>query len=767
MAENCIPNPEVVKIIQAMARNRAKAGMTDPMQIIDAIHADIEPHTGLWKSEIADAIVAVTGKPRELSPAAQRVRDMKAELRDLQRTQEELRDGGSLREAKRIAAKESRLQSEVDDLNRRVAYEQGAPDRRERVPDSAESSRLIAERDRLKDILRRESNPPAATKPADIHEAVNKRVASDARRRIEEIDAALANGGKLAEKTPLPRRLTQQTRDLIALRDQKAAELAAIREEAAKSRTAPTETGMSHEPKQAPKDRARQKQLQRDIAKLESGDYSKAARSEPYPYNEETRKLEARREVLRQQADHELQRIEYSNRTPFRKGLDLGHSLMRAAILSGIGTIEHLAGASLWRAIAQIVGDAADAGMRAIPAYRRLSDAALVEGGGFQAGSHLAGAKRAFSKETLKIMRDKITKGMSERAALYKDAHYTAHPLLDLIGNIHDVVKTPIEQYAYARALSRQSNNIQRTMREAGASDAQIQKALLTDSAQATMNARAYAKSQEAKLQGKNGLAEAYSRALEQFASKGDFQAALAAILKFETPIVKIPLNYAAESLSYMGGSIKAASDLRALRKAARDARVEFKLTPEQADKIVLNLKNQTVGMGAMALGFLGYEHFGGLYRAGQKQPNRDIDTEDAKFGDVTVSHHLTHSPLWNVMQAGALAHYAFDEDQRKARDHSELRSVLEGSRQALLAVLLDVPFSNIPKDMALLAAGSTSAEKLAGEKVAQYIPAPVKEVARYLDKDSQGEPVKRKPKNFMDEIKAGIPGYREEVPRK
>jgi hypothetical protein len=202
MADNCTPNPEVVKIIQAMAKNRVEAGMVDPLHVIDAIHADIEPHTGLWKSEIADAITAVTGKPRELSPSAQRMRDMKAELRDLSRTREEL-------------------------------------------------------------------------------------------------------SGR-------------------------------------------------------PQNARRQKQLQRDIAALQkqidTGDFAKTAR-EPYPYNEQTRKLEARREVLRQQADHEMQRIEYSNRSTIRKGLDLGHSLMRASILAGIGTIEHLAGASVWRAMAQIVGE--------------------------------------------------------------------------------------------------------------------------------------------------------------------------------------------------------------------------------------------------------------------------------------------------------------------------------------------------------------------------------------------------------------------------
>ncbi len=611
MSENCTPNPEVVKIIKAMAKNRVEAGMADPMQVIDAIHADIEPHTGLWKSEIADAITAQIGKPRELSPAAQRMRDMKAELRDLKNTQDEL------------------------------------------------------------------------------------------------------SGRK------------QNAR--------------------------------------------RQKQLEKDIASLQkqidTGDFSKAAR-EPYAYNEQTRKLEARRAVLQQQAAHEMARIEYSNRSTIRKGLDLGHAIMRASILSVLGVVEHLAGASVWRAAAQIIGDAADAGMRVVPAYRRLSDQALVEGGGFHAGGHLAGAKQAFSKETLQMMRDKITKGMSERAAMYKDAHYTAHPLLDLVGRIHDVIKTPIEQYAFARALHRQSKNMQRSLADAGKTPAQIEKAMLTDTAQAAMNARAYAKSQEAKLQGKNRIAESYQGALERLASTGDIGAFAAALLRFETPIVKIPLNYASESLSYMGGGLKAASDMRALRKASADRGVPFKLTPEQADSIVQNLKNQTVGVGLMTLGYLFYDHFGGLYRAGQKQPNKDIDIGDADIGGVEVSHHLTHSPAWNVMQAGALAHYVFDEDQRKARDNSELRSALQGVGSATLAVIMNVPFSNIPKDIQRIAYGGASAERLFGEKAAQYIPAPVKEYAKWQDKDADGEPVKRRPRDFEEAIKVSIPGLREEVPK-
>lgn len=504
---------------------------------------------------------------------------------------------------------------------------------------------------------------------------------------------------------------------------------------------------------------ARVKQIDKQLAdieqRLKTGDFKKEPRAKP-EYNEEARAKQADLERARRAVQREIQRIGYESQSRIQKGADFGASALRTAILSSPGVIEHLAGASFWRLASTLVEDTAGSALRAIPALRKYSDLAPVEGGGFLPSAHANGLQAIFSKQTLKDMYDKIRKGASERGAIYGKDHHTNHPWMDIVGKIHDVIKTPIERYAFARAYERQTVNMRRNLKQSGKSEAEINQFMALDSTDAQFSARAYAESQRAKLQGDNAVAQWLNGSLSRLEKSGEIGAVTSAILRTEMPIVKIPLNYASEFASYAGGGALALNKIRQVKRMGGE------ISPETADYIVRNLKKQAVGPALYALGYIFSGAFGGLYQEGKK-PGK-IKTGDANIGGFELSHHITHSPAWGVIQAGATARHAEADDRKKG--YGKVAQILDGAAQANLAMLLDVPVFDLPKDLSKMARGGTSTEKFLGSKVAQFIPGALQWEARREDVDSHGEPVKRKPRGFVDELRLGIPGLRKNVPR-
>lgn len=545
-----------------------------------------------------------------------------------------------------------------------------------------------------------------------------------------------------ATKTELQERLTQLRRDL-------------------KQAYHPKE-------KNAPKapDERRQKEIKKQIARidaqLKSGDFSKAPPKPKPEYNEETKRLQSELDHARADADRAERKIAYQSESRLYRAVTLLTTVMRASILAGVSVFEHLAGASFWRAVSTVAEDVAGGVLEtAFPPLRRLADKALLEGGGAMGRAHWEGLKRVFTPETLKMMRDKLVKGRSDRQLMYGKHYESNYPLLDMIGRSHDVVKTPLEQQAYGRALFRVNSNLRRQLARQGKSPVEIDRAMVTDSSIAFQEGYAYEASQAAKLQGKNAIVDRYNQLLREADRSGDIGALFAAVARAESPIVKIPLNMASEIFSYTAGSLKGASKYRVATRKGRE------LTPEDADYIMRNIKKQTVGAGLFALGYFGAQYFGGLWRSGKQQPNPDVEIGGMKVGDVEVDKHWMHSPALGIPQMGATMFWAMEEDreraEKKGEENNELLNALDGFGQASMAVILDVPLFELPKDFQMI--GEGGGRKFLGTKARQFIPAEVQAYARRQDVDDEGEPIKRKPASFLDELKMGVPGYREEVP--
>jgi hypothetical protein len=81
-------------------------------------------------------------------------------------------------------------------------------------------------------------------------------------------------------------------------------------------------------------------------------------------------------------------------------------------------------------------------------------------------------------------------------------------------------------------------------------------------------------------------------------------------------------------------------------------------------------------------------------------------------------------------------------------------------------AVLEDVPYASIIQDAAK-ALHPSSVNEFVGDQMRQRIPGAIQWVAQRMDRDSQGNPIARKPVTISDYIKQGIPWWRQQVPEK
>jgi hypothetical protein len=180
------------------------------------------------------------------------------------------------------------------------------------------------------------------------------------------------------------------------------------------------------------------------------------------------------------------------------------------------------------------------------------------------------------------------------------------------------------------------------------------------------------------------------------------------------------------------------------------------KLTPDQADYVMRNLKKQTIGAALMYVGYAAADSIGGYYQQGDNKRRLKNAPGDMTIGGVTIPRFLTHNPAMEMLQIGATIRRV--QEARAARDEHPVASGVLAAGKGLLS---EVPFFDTPSRIGEAATNvKTVGKYLGGEVRSAFIPPDVQNVARMMDKDK-----KRSPTGFWQEIEAGIPGLRENVP--
>jgi LysM domain len=260
-------DPELIKIIGQMAKNRVRAGITSVEGLVDEIHAKLKDYVE-DKRDIRDAISGY-GKTAEMSKD-----QLDVQLRDMRR--------------------QMRLISAIEDA------EGGQRPARSGLVREKESGRAAELRKQLNETLKAQGLRQAA----DPLPAAKKRLES----QIADIEKQLEQG----TRNPRVRRQLNYDKEATELKAKRDALKAQLDKEYPK----PT---VERDPLPAIKNRL-QKQIAEFEGKIQRGEYAKAPKREPVEYDRAATQLKAERDKLKKQIDNEIEKLENPYLYRLRRG---------------------------------------------------------------------------------------------------------------------------------------------------------------------------------------------------------------------------------------------------------------------------------------------------------------------------------------------------------------------------------------------------------------------------------------------------------------
>lgn len=479
--------------------------------------------------------------------------------------------------------------------------------------------------------------------------------------------------------------------------------------------------------------------------RLSRDDYSSRPKTEK-ELNPTT--LSAKADYERAKLKYELgnKRFDMKNRSAWEKGMDLTAKVGRFNVLLGAKIVGKLAAATGLQVGVKPIDELAGSVVRHIPGISKIAEKAPSEGGGFSPTAYARSLVRMFTRglpDAYKTLTDPTHQ--SDLKTLYSKEKL-APGWLEFNGTLHSAIKAPLQRFGWEYSMAKRAD----AAIKAGINPA--------DPSVAHSNGLlAYNDSLRLLFQEKNIATEAYrsmvstlERPQKETGKPSMMGKAGATAMKIVNPIPSIGTNVVAQTIGRAGGNLLTAPF--EIRNAFREGIQNLK--PEQADVVMRHLKQGSVGTAALLLGMLGASSIGGFWKRNDKRKEGDVAPDHMQFFGYDIPETLQHHPLLQAMQAGAS--YVRSESK-------------DGKAGAALASALGL-ISKSPYAEAIktTAQGFDDPENTGG-KIAStlLVPQVSKEAAQYLDKDKDGNPVQRHPTGIIQNIEAGIPGLRQNVPEK
>lgn len=648
------------------------------------------------------------------------------------------------------AKRESALAAKIEDLNGKlIAGNIDAAAAGPRVEPSARAEALKAEYDAMRGLLsdlRRDADPRRAP------DAVEARKLVKIQKAIDALDAKI-QAGDVSVKARKPSTDSADAEFLKAQRATMMKLLADMRRESSKTVMTPEERALKAYG-------TRLAHTEADLAdrnlRADAGDASAFRRKPRKPVDisrdpalvaQKVRIEEAKTNLARKEAA-----FEKAQRNGLEKILEGISGWRRAFVLSGVHTLAKLTSAAGEIVTIAPIEEAVGGVLGKLPLIRRAAEQAPRHGGFSPAAEW-----EAITETTTKLFKDAgdyMKRGATDLDSVYGKPRIEPFEFKELLGRMHGALKTPARRNEWTRSYRKR-------MEFAAKAGADISSPLV----QTRIGLEAYEDANRSIFMESNMVVEAYKRGLSRFAQKDAAGHASTAGKIAETtarvlvPIVKIPTNLVARTFEYTFGSVTGLTKLGFALARGIDT-----LPPEQADIIMRNLKRGSLGAAVLAIGYLNPNSIGGYYNG----PN---DAGDVKHGEIEIYGHsipkvLIHNPLLEQLQIGATIRRVADSKLKKS--DKETQGIGVGAVAASLGVLKEVPFLNVVNRTGEAIRGSESFGTYAGDQIrGLVVPQGVDEMARFFDRDSDGETVRRSPKTILERIQSSIPFYRNELPEK
>lgn len=481
--------------------------------------------------------------------------------------------------------------------------------------------------------------------------------------------------------------------------------------------------------------------------RMAEGDFTKPQRNKVI-LDKAGQKLKDAYERTKLEFDRMVMKEQLKNRTNLQKVQDTFVKWRRAFLLSSPVTLAKLTSAAIERMAITPAEEAVGAVASKLPVVGKVAKAAPREG-----GFSVKAEARALTEGMINGMKDSadtLKTGHSQLESLFGKRNVMPFELVDFIGAIHGALKAPVKRSEFERSFQKRVEHAIRN--GVDPTDPMVQTQIA---------ASAFKDAQRAIFMQDNRVTAAYNAALAILKSKGTPGArALATTMQTVFPIVKVPTNIIGETFQYATGLVTGSTRLAFAMKKGIE-----KLQPDEADLIMRELKKGSLGSAFMLMGFFAPEAIGGYY-----QPNDKKSTKHPKFGTIklfgfNVPTYLIHNPLLETLQIGATIRHVADSKLRK--NDPDQQGIAAGALSAALGLIEEVPFVREPVELAKIF-NPYERQKYMNEFARDLIvPLGVSWVAKYFDKDENGNYIQRDPQTFWQELESALPYLRKNVPVK
>lgn len=551
-----------------------------------------------------------------------RIEALKNERAAMQRELERQRRAASVPSASEIERRKlSDIQKSIDDLDRRIQTGDTSIKQRSASSDSIAAESLKQERaamQRQLDAMRREAN----RKPPDQAAIEAKKIAA-VQKQIEALDAKL-KAGDTSTKPKSTKTVSQTREDLMAERAAISKELAAQRRPS---------YGKSKE--QLALERWKTNIANRTaelLRRTAAGDFSKPTRAQLRPDAEALLAQTAHKQA-RVAYDRALEAHRLGQRTRTAKLLDGLVALRRAGVLSSPATLGKLAASAAHIIATKPLEEGIGGVIGKFPGFRRLADAAPVQGRFSLAAEKAALAGFGKWKSDIKSY---IQHGQMDIDALHGKEKIAPRTKLDALGELHGAIKSPARRNAFERATVK--------LREYYGNRGED---VDSPAVREKIGVAAYAEAQRAVFTEDN-IVSNWLKAKNLQNEKGG--AGLGRVLRVLFPVVRIPTNIVARIGDYTLGLPTGLG--RVIKAHAQGIE---NLSPETADQIMNNLKRGSLGAAIFSLGAALQSQIGGFNAPGQwKRKPGEVSEGSIKAGGLEIPPTLLHSPQMQELQAGA-----------------------------------------------------------------------------------------------------------------
>jgi len=460
-------------------------------------------------------------------------------------------------------------------------------------------------------------------------------------------------------------------------------------------------------------------------AKLREGVFAKEKESELNPYNNSEWIKADQRVVNAEKKMRDLKRQAFeSQKNWYQKSLMWAGRAVRLAVLSGYKVLGKLASAAtIGGAVKRIPEQAIGTIYNKV--FSSIAKKAPIEGSSMALNSELKWYKEFFNpKKFVRNSWDILKTGTTYLNKKMGKSEYDHVPILYAATDLHQIIKDPVRRATFEASFDN-------AMRYAAKEGLDVTDPLVIQSIE---NA-AFKRANYEIFQESNALTRKFTAWKNEMEQKGNLGTTAKFVADFFIPISSVPTNIARRvGITSPFGLLKANVDvINAYRKGIEN------LKPEEADVIMRQLKQGTMGTALWMIGWCGFASFGGLYT--KFNPNKQRDDEDLasdkmEVGGVEIPKPTQHALPLEVIQTAATARRLWNK-YNEDEDISTFEAIAKAGLGSIGAVAEQIPIIETPVHMIMATQDPYEAKKL-GEDIKGRVQPQILKETGIISKDDK-----------------------------